>query len=199
MAVQAEQIATAAGDMPGWYKGLVEAAKKPRIRWEAILRRFVSKLQPVNQSFFPPHRRHLWRGMYLPRTQRKHKPTLVIAIDSSASVSNQLLEVFFGELNAILAELPMKIVLLTCDTRVHHVGTYSRGPLKEVEVHGRGGTFFHPVFEWVEENHIRPDGLIYMTDGEATWPDKQPSYKTLWLISTTIKPKWGEHIELPRV
>ena len=51
----------------------------------------------------------------------------------------------------------------------------------ELEVSGRGGTYFEPVLEHFEQNR-QFTSLIYFTDGEA-WTDMKPRKPVLWVLS----------------
>jgi len=44
------------------------------------------------------------------------------------------------------------------------------------EIHGGGGTSFVPVFDWLAECRLRPDLLLYFTDAEGDFPQRQPLF-----------------------
>ncbi len=57
-----------------------------------------------------------------------------------------------------------------------------------LKIQGRGGTDFTPVFSYVEKlqkekqiNHLK--GLLYFTDGDGVYPQKQTSYETAFVFS----------------
>ena len=66
---------------------------------------------------------------------------------------------------------------------------------KDFVAHGRGGTDFRPVFQWVE-SEIRsggidcPDAIIYLTDGYGSFPERAPDMPVLWVCAPdSIKPE----------
>jgi predicted metal-dependent peptidase len=56
-----------------------------------------------------------------------------------------------------------------------------------VELHGFGGTDFRPAFAYVDDLLARGEftelaGLIYLTDGWGTYPERMPAYKTAFVF-----------------
>ena len=56
-----------------------------------------------------------------------------------------------------------------------------RDRLKQLKVHGYGGTDFRPVFEYVKKNIPNARLLIYFTDGFGEYP-KKASIETIWVL-----------------
>ncbi len=122
---------------------------------------------------------------------------LVIAIDTSASCKDELVQQFLNETAALLLTgesffQRIKIVIIECDDQVQRIENitsvddmkrYSEG----IHVEGGYGTDFRPVFEKVEELRKRGDfenlkGLIYFTDGYGTFPDTPTGYDTAFVF-----------------
>ena len=122
---------------------------------------------------------------------------LVIAIDTSASCQDEMVQKFLNETGSMLLSgenffQKIKIVVLQCDDQVQKVDVitspedmekYSEG----IHVEGGYGTDFRPVFEKVEE--LRRSGmfenlkgLIYFTDGYGTFPEKPTDYDTAFVF-----------------
>lgn len=63
---------------------------------------------------------------------------------------------------------------------------------------GGGGTSFKPAFDYILDNQIDTDFIIYMTDGFGDCYDAAPiDVPTLWIITkggTTDFCNWGEKI-----
>jgi predicted metal-dependent peptidase len=65
---------------------------------------------------------------------------------------------------------------------------------------GRCGTSFVPVFERVREMGLKPDALVYLTDGLGTFPSSV-DYPVLW-GSIHLGPEgypFGEVVMIPKV
>lgn len=122
---------------------------------------------------------------------------LVIAIDTSASCKETIVQQFLNETAALLLTgesffQRIKIVIIECDDQVQRVENitsvddmkkYSEG----IHVEGGYGTDFRPVFEKVEELRKRGDfenlkGLIYFTDGYGTFPETPTGYDTAFVF-----------------
>ncbi len=122
---------------------------------------------------------------------------LVIAIDTSASCKETIVQQFLNETAALLLTgdsffQRIKIVIIECDDQVQRIENitsvddmkkYSEG----IHVEGGYGTDFRPVFEKVEELRKSGDfenlkGLIYFTDGYGTFPETPTGYDTAFVF-----------------
>ena len=70
--------------------------------------------------------------------------------------------------------------------------------MKILEIEGKGGTDFVPVFTYVQELLRRKEfsnlrGLLYFTDGKGRFPKKMPPYQTAFVLVQ----KEFEEVEVP--
>ncbi len=126
---------------------------------------------------------------------------LVIAIDTSASCKDSLVQRFLNETAAILLDgdnffQRIKICVIQCDNQIQRtdfientdeMNKYS----SEIHVEGGYGTDFRPVFEKVEGLRTGGEfenlkGLIYFTDGYGTYPDKPTEYDTAFVFAKDL-------------
>lgn len=194
-----EAAANAAGKLPGSLAELVEQAREPKVDWREALRSFVQRsLASPDYRFNLPNRRFLGIGLYLPTLGGETVGRLVIAVDTSASVSQELLAQFHAEILAILSEVqPERTTVIYADSQVQGVDEVYPEEAFRFEAKGRGGTSFIPTFEWVDENEVSPDCLIYLTDLEGEMGEVSPAYPVLWVTPPTkIVPRWGQAIEI---
>jgi predicted metal-dependent peptidase len=128
---------------------------------------------------------------------------IVIALDTSGSVSNDEFGFFAQEIEMIQQTLnPDLITLIDFDTKIHavHEITQSIDVLRDIKFKGRGGTDVHEVLEWACENE--PEVLVIFTDGDFRQPSlsKYPECPILWLIHNYdgFSPRLGDviHYEL---
>ena len=121
----------------------------------------------------------------------------VIAIDTSGSVSGEIVQRFLQKTYNILMQeesffAKIELHIIQCDAEVQEDARITcredfENYLKRMRIHGLGGTDFRPVFEHVgklqaqhELKHLK--GLIYFTDGYGVYPEHQPSYKTAFVF-----------------
>ena len=136
------------------------------IPWKAVLRRFVQRtgLTSLRYTMKRESRRYGTR----PGIRIRQQLSLLVAIDTSGSVSEQDLQEFFGEIKG-MTRLLSEVWVVECDAKVHRCYRY-RGSEK-VEVTGRGGTDLDPVFTFINEHAGKFDAVVYLTDGFAAQPE----------------------------
>ena len=199
----AQQTARAHGTIPASIETLLNKLAKPEISWKELLAQFVTKCYAGHRTWNPPSRRHLYNDMYF-QSRRGDKINIAVAIDTSGSTINDRPK-FIGELKSLVESFGnYTIHMIHCDAAVDHYEMYDdNNPLdiddagKEYPVYGGGGTSFNPPFEYVADNNLEVDCMIYFTDGYAPCPDFKPNYPVLWLVtkdgSTDFCP-WGEMV-----
>jgi predicted metal-dependent peptidase len=195
VAVQAALSAKEAGHMPGGLQRMVDDLVAPKLDWRAILRQFVANTIVTDFSWRRPNKRYAGLGMYLPAPVKEGCGELVIAIDTSGSITQSLLDQFASELRDIQEEVkPSEIFVVYCDSKVNHVDHFAMGDEVELHMHGGGGTDFRPIFEWVEENEVFPKALVLMTDLYGSLPAEAPPYPTLFACTSPEVAPWGETV-----
>ncbi len=121
----------------------------------------------------------------------------VIAIDTSGSVSGELVQTFVQKTYNILKSTEsfftkINLHIIQCDAAIQEdvkITTQAEfdGYLKNMQLHGFGGTDFRPVFSYVnslveikEFDNLKR--LIYFTDGYGDFPAKMPPYDTAFVF-----------------
>ena len=132
----------------------------------------------------------------------------VIAIDTSMSCSGELVKEFLAETWSILRETEsffrkVNIHIIQCDERVRRDDKITsqeelKNYMEHLELEGRGGTDFRPVFAYVQEMMRKKEvtslkGLLYFTDGKGRFPVKMPPYETAFIFMQ----KEYEEIQVP--
>jgi predicted metal-dependent peptidase len=156
----------------------ISIIEEPKFNWRGYLRRFVggSTKTFTKMSRSKPN----FRFQENPGLKHKTRRKILVAIDTSGSVStNELIE-FMGEINHI-ARTGTEIIIAQCDAAIKKIGKYN--PKEDYEIHGRGGTSFTPVTDYYDENFRKYNCLIFLTDGEAPAPDKCRG-PVLWVMSS---------------
>lgn len=129
--------------------------------------------------------------------EAKKVEELVIAIDTSASCKDKLVQQFINETGAILKQQEsffhkVNLRIIECDnqiqrdvciTNLDEMNAYADG----FHVEGGYGTDFRPVFDYVETLRKRGElkqlkGLMYFTDGFGEYPKKPTDYETVFVF-----------------
>jgi predicted metal-dependent peptidase len=185
------------GRVPGIIEEIVNGLVYPKVPWNTALRRYLSDISKDAFNWYPPNRRFIHQGLYLPSL---YSPALkiAVAIDTSGSISKKELVAFVSEINSIISSFPSyNILLIQCDCSIHSETRILTGEFlpSSLKIMGRGGTDFRPVFERLKDEEIKV--LIYLTDGLGEYPCKAPHYPVLWVISKSsysVKPPFGTSI-----
>ena len=193
--IQAGKVAEAAGKLPGSLKRMIKELLQPVIDWKAALARFVQASAKNDYTWSLPAPRYMASGLYMPTMQSEAMGQIVIAIDTSGSVSQKDIDQFASEIQSIADTCnPKKITVLYCDTEVNGKDEFFQGEEIHLELKGGGGTRFSPAFQAVDNV---PACFVYLTDGYCSdFPQYTPEYPVLWITNGNKRfaPPFGEVI-----
>jgi len=170
----------ARGNIPGEVQQLLpEIFKVHSVPWNIVLRMFTATLGRMQRSA-------TWKKMNRrfelnPGYRRLPQLNLVVCIDTSGSISDETLGVFFGEIDAIHKDRRNLITIIECDANIGNVYKYEGVPPKEIK--GRGGTAFKPALCHADTFYPRPDGIVYLTDGWGDNPEQCTNIPVLWVVT----------------
>ena len=176
--------------------GVVEAAKAAAVDWVEALADFLNRSYAGEPTLAKPARRHLWQGNYFPSMQGVGGGDLVIAIDTSGSVSQDEAEQFASEIDSIREMIkPDRTCIIYCDSHIQKgrdgqsYDVFDSYEDIEVRAISGGGTRFDPPFHLVDQEGLEPHAFIYFTDGYARVSDIADivNYPVLW-ATTGVEP-----------
>ena len=182
------------GKVSGGIKEQILAAQKAQIAWWRLLREYLGFLVSTHKesTMKRPNRRF---GYPYPGTKRKHVDKILVASDSSGSVSEESLRRFLTEINAISESHPTDLVVF--DDGI------TMGPIpftrkrKTFEFKGRGGTSFKEVMELASKGGYK--SLVMLTDGCAAAVDYPKGVKdVIWCLVNDGEPPvdWGKRVHI---
>lgn len=177
----ANEIKKSRGSLPGEIKQLIDnftAFEEAKFDWRGYIRRFVGRSVKVYTKKL--RRKFNKRFEDNPGLKIKQKKHILVAVDTSGSVSTDELKEFFSEVHH-MHKTGSDITVVQCDTAISDIRPYKKS--NKIELHGRGGTSFEPVIEYYDANQKNYTCLIYFTDGEAPAPAK-PKGHILWVLSS---------------
>lgn len=193
--VQAATAAKMQGKLPANMARLIEDLLNPKERWQDHLRRFVQAHCKDDYSWTRPNTRYAGTGFILPSLYSQRLGTIAVAIDTSGSIDQAMINEFMGEVEGIAHECrPEKIILIDCDAQVHSVREFEPYEPLPRDFQGGGGTSHEPI--WKELENKPPLCCVCFTDLYTTFGN-DPGYPVLWATNNKgMKVPFGEVIEL---
>jgi len=114
---------------------------------------------------------------------------LVVGVDCSGSISQEMFSDFMAQVHKIRGMSRIKVVEVS--DKIEAVYDIDRPRSKVVHLRGGGGNGENIFFPFAKK--MKPDAILYMTDGYCT-PAENPKIPTAWILTKKgIKPYgWGE-------
>lgn len=182
MAVAVER-AKNAGTQPGWMDRLIKDLKKPKINWRDQTRQFIDQSFSKSYTYSRPNRRNMSGGMILPGLVSDSLRELVFFVDTSGSISIEMLTSMLSEIASALYDgITDKLWVVYVDTDVAHVDEFLPGDMVVANPKGGGGTDFAKAMKWLPENAPESACAIFLTDGETCSWGEDPGVPVLWGI-----------------
>ncbi len=170
--------------------------KLPKISWRDILYRYINFHLMSDYRLNPPNKKFLYLNYALASVYGQ-KLEIAVAIDTSASIDDELLGEFLGEFQAIMSAFDdYEITLIECDDKIQNISTIRAPQDISSQLKGGGGTDFRAVFEYLEKINKEIKFLIYFTDGKGIFPTAPPRFDTLWVTPSDIKFPFGEVLKI---
>jgi predicted metal-dependent peptidase len=189
IAVQkAVTVARQQGKLPSGMEGLLKDLLEPKLKWFDILRWWMKSKRKDDYDPRKYNRRMTSFGVYLPTLYSEGMGPMVVVRDTSGSCLGDQ-EEFLAEIAAIMTETkPDKLILIDCDAAIYadgiHEFHYNEGDLlvqSAKQFRGGGGTSFVPPFDWIKQENIKPEVLVFLTDMYGTFPKDDPGFPVMWV------------------
>ena len=184
---QADSQANGWGNIPGHLRDEIRKSVSRTVDWRTILRQFVGSLERGNKT--TSMKRINKRYPYIhPGTKRGYNAKLLIAVDQSGSVSDQMLSLFFGELASLTKRVSVTILPFDYTVAEDDIVEWRKGTNPQIKRVRTGGTDFEAPTRFANDpkNRGRWDGMLILTDGECSAPS--PSrIKRGWVLGQGCK------------
>lgn len=170
------------GRTDAWVTRFVDETLAPRVDWRAKLQRMVKKATARDDwSMRRPSRSGMRRGLILPSLYSERTNRIAVCCDTSGSVSDAELQRQASEVAAIIRGVRARETHVAfVDTAVRNTQVFKAGHPVTFEPKGGGGTDFRPGVEWAVG--VKPDLLVYFTDGYGSFPTVTPSFPVVWVL-----------------
>tara|TARA_R100001369_G_scaffold73199_1_gene101740 strand:- start:24 stop:1292 length:1269 start_codon:yes stop_codon:yes gene_type:complete len=162
---------------------------KPQVDWREVLREFVRTVCKGGDysTWKRPNRRYIGADIYMPSTISEKVDELVVAIDTSGSISDKAVAAFLSEVQSICMTVkPDRVRVLYWGHRIVGDEVYELNELdtlvKSTKVKGGGGTDVNCVTAYMEEHKISPQATVVLTDGYLAGDWGKWDCPVLWCI-----------------
>lgn len=153
--------------------------EKPKVSWKRMLRIFSNSCGKTKLE--STRRRESTRFPGNPGTKIKRLQHIAVAIDTSGSIDENTLQLFWNEIIGI-QKAGAKITIIECDCEIQKVWELNRKALLPKLI-GGGGTSFDPVIDWLNKNrNLGFGGCVYFTDGYGAKPILKSTSPILWTL-----------------
>jgi predicted metal-dependent peptidase len=184
---KADSQANGWGNIPSQLREDIRKSVANIVDWRAILRNFVGSLERGNKT--TTMKRINKRYPYIhPGTKRGYTAKLLVAIDQSGSVSNEMLSAFFGELSILTKRTSVTILPFDYTVADKEMFEWKKGTNPDIKRVRGGGTDFEAPTKFANDpkNRGKWDGMLILTDGECNKPS--PSrIKRGWVLGQGCK------------
>ncbi len=205
-----EHEAKGRGNVPGSLSRWADTVlQPPKIHWREKLARIVrgavayrSGCSDYTWGKISRRQAGVGFGVGRPVIPALHSPVprVMVAVDSSGSVSAEELAAAMAETAGILAAVGAAVDYCVCDAAVHTMKSVRTVQEAMAGVIGGGGTDFRPVFDELEKRKPRIDTLIFFTDGCGPAPVEPPAHTSvIWVLIGQHAQEpctWGEMIRV---
>jgi len=175
------------GNIPAELQAEIRRSISKIIDWRAVLRQFIGSITRGERS--TSIKRINRRYPYIhPGVKRGYTAKLFVALDESGSVSDEMLEMFFAELDGLTKKTSITLCHFDCDAGPKDLYEWKKGTRPKLKRVKGGGTNFDAPTNIVNDpkNRGRWDGMIICTDGQAPAPG--PSrIKRAWVLGQGCK------------
>ena len=179
------------GSLGGHLKDQILASLNAKIDYRKVLKNFRASIlsEKKHLTRFKPSRRF---GFEYMGSKREFTTKLLLAIDTSGSISNQNLKNFYGVINKFFKYGIESIDVLNFDCELQGEPVSFKKRQTSFIISGRGGTDFQPVFDYAKD-HPEYDGVIILTDGYANQPQKKSGTKAKFVWVLPSEAEYNEH------
>lgn len=168
-----------AGKTPAGVRRLIDAFTHPKMDWRTLLETHIKSTIKDDYTFQKVNRRSWSCGAMFPGMNLMDTIDIAVAIDTSGSMSDDMLRDFLGEVKGIMeAFRDFKLTLWTFDTQVYGSKLFTAENLHEImeyDPKGGGGTLFEANWEHMKDEGIEPQRFVMFTDGYPgnSWGDSE--------------------------
>jgi predicted metal-dependent peptidase len=196
----AAATAKAMGALPVGMDRIIQEVTKPRHSpWAMLRAAMLEAFRGTERSTWRRLNRHMLpRGVIMPGRTGFATNRVGVVVDTSGSISDELLQLFGGHMAAILTDAkPREIKVYWTDAEVHRVDTIKTGQqLKKIlqgKIPGGGGTDMPEGIKAAVDDKC--DSIAVLTDGYTPFGNA-PKRPVVWAITSDVQAPYGKTIKI---
>lgn len=176
-----------AGNVPAGLKRLIDDFLDPKMDWREMIQIHVQSCVRNDYTWMKPNKRTFGQGITMPSMEMDDGIEIAVAIDTSGSVSEEMLREFLSEIKGIMEQFSGHTIHIACfDTEVYNPRTFTEhDDLMDYELAGFGGTDFMAWWKFALNEPWIGDisKILFFTDGYpcGEWGEDNVC-DTLWII-----------------
>jgi predicted metal-dependent peptidase len=172
-------------------------ARKPKISWKKVLKKILTSKKGSRVSTIKRRNRRQPRRMDIKGSKVAYdRPTIVVGVDESGSMSDEDILNGLVEINEIAKMTDSSLKVIHIDTNIQGLDEFNP-KMKKYERKGSGGTYMGEAPKYILDNKIECDCLVMISDlfienvtTDSNWMKfKKP---VIWLNTS------GTEMETPR-
>ena len=177
---QSKLVGEAAGLIPNEITRLIDSLINPKLSWNDILFQYLTNKQKTDISWKKPNKRFFPKHI-LPTQYSDRLENITIAIDTSGSITDEMLRNILSEIRYIHEVLKPEVLrIIDCDCRINNIYEIDEyTDIMDLKFTGGGGTSFRPVLTYCETN--TPTVLLYFTDLYGHLKQEETEYDLYWI------------------
>ena len=180
-------------DIPGNIRRLVNKITEPKLNWRELISQRIQSLVKDDYTWMRTSRKGWHMDAVMPGMKNKETVDVAISLDSSGSISTEMLQDFLGEVRGLMEEFDdFRISIWCIDDKVYNFQVFTPDNINEFddyEIMGGGGNTFEENWRFMRKIDIAPQLFIMFTDGYPcpNWcaPGDEIYCDTMFLLHST--------------
>ncbi len=179
-----------AENVPNGVRSMIDDLLDPQMDWRECLNANIQTLVKNDWTYSRPNRRNSsLGGIILPGNDFDEAVSVCCAIDTSGSISHQMIREFLSEIKGIMEQFKQFEIKIWCfDTDTYTIWNYNEDNADDMDEffpEGGGGTEFMVNWDRMKEEDIEPDQFVMFTDGYpyGSWGEEEYQDNMVFLIS----------------
>lgn len=183
-----------AGSVPGDIERYIGKLRNPEINWRQYINsRFISKFQSSDESWSSIDRRSFGDDLYLPGKKEREKVEIVVILDFSGSISDEMITDFVTEIYGMACQYDDYEITVWCFdsiVRENSVKVFTKSNISELPNYkgeGGGGTSFLANWAYMDKKKIKPKLIVMFTDGYTGDDYGVPGFaETIYVVNSEV-------------